>query len=137
MLLLDWFAKPKPRVYDVPGVGPKPVRDWTDEDVEAVARPFRERAEQAEVPVGFDFTRLVLQMREEEREWLATSRLELGLARLGDWWDQIWWRLRGHRHDFGDGDADTDVDPPDGEAQIVVDVYPPDLLERSRFTPPE
>jgi hypothetical protein len=70
-----WYWKPTPKIFEVPGVGPKPVKDWTDEDVEAVARPFQERAERFGNPARLDFVRLVLQIREEEREWLKkTSR---------------------------------------------------------------
>lgn len=91
----------------MPGVGPKPVKDWTDDDVEAAAQEIRERAERAGSAARVDCFRLVLQAREEERERVARSRLSISLDFFHEWVD---WRARWrHRHAGEDDDVQIEV----------------------------
>ncbi len=94
----------------MPGVGPKPLKDFTDEDIKAVAGPFQERAARLGNPAHLDCSRLVLLAREEERESLSASRLALGLSVLWEWlaW-QLWYRWH-----WGRRQSEAD--------QIVVDL---------------
>ena len=79
-------------------------------------------------PARLDFVRIVLQMREEEREWLKTSRISLLLAALREW---LSWNLldRWRNLDDDEGDVQIEVDfaaIPD-QAQIDWGEPPPDL----------
>jgi hypothetical protein len=91
------------------------VAAWTDDDVEAVARPFRERAEELGMAHSFDFTRIVLQLREEERERLKTSQFKRVLSGLREW---LTWHTIERWH-------------PEEEAEIQVEIAGelPDQIE--------
>lgn len=93
-----------PMVDEVPGVGPKPVKDWTDEDVRAVTAGFAARGNVCTYDKLF---RLVLQAREEERERASRSRLSLSLAVLREWLAWQWYRWRS---------------PEEGESDIQITV---------------
>jgi hypothetical protein len=87
-----WRIVNRPSVVDeVPGVDPKPMKDWTDEDLGAAAAEFAAR--------GNFFTddqlyRLALQAREEARKRASRSRLSHGLAVLREWLTWQWYRWR-------------------------------------------
>jgi hypothetical protein len=105
---LRWFKKPTPAVWEVPGVGPKPLKDLTDEEIEASVG-FWERIEWSRLTKYVTYDQLLddaLRSREKERQRVSRSRFSVGFSMIRFWLEQRWWDWRyRRRRDEGEQDA--------------------------------
>jgi hypothetical protein len=119
---LRWFKKPTPGVWDVPGVGPKPIKDLTDEEIEATVGEFWERVEASgRIPkyvTREELVRDARRARERERKRVARGRLSVGFSMIWFWMRERWWDWR-HRRRGDEGEQDGAVA---GDYEIEVDV---------------
>jgi hypothetical protein len=109
---LRWFGKETPAVWELPGAGTKPLKDFTDDDVEgAVTDFYAERIQGSSMEKYVDYDELLgdaYRMRARERQRISRSRLSLGFSRMRFWVRMRWWDWRS-REDEADYEIAVDV----------------------------
>lgn len=117
---LSWFEKPTPYELDVPEVGPKPFKDWTDDDLEArvwedckqvVLWEPNERTGSSQRLNYDELLADAFRLREMERRRCSRSRLSVGFSRIRLWLREHWreWRHPGESEDEGDVQIAVDL----------------------------